>query len=251
MRARLLRTPLLAAAILKDAVLALGRNWRPLGLALIVPVLGLAVVRQVSISFGASQAALWLLLAPQLFFYVLFAMSCHRIVLLGKTALPNRFGLYWSMRELRFTGWLLVLFALTAAIWVSISQAVLAAGYTVTTPIWFGIYFLTVWLEARIGMVFPATAVGQPADLARSWRMTRGSGLAIAIPLFVAIIAGDLLISLLDAVLMQPEFPILAFVNDLVTIPLIALGVAILSVSYRHLASRGSEPRPDIDVRNI
>lgn len=246
MRDKLMQTPLLAAAILKDALVALVRNWRPLALALIVPVLGLAVVRQVSISFGASQAALWLLLAPQLFFYVLFAMSCHRIVLLGETALPNRLGVYWSMRELRFAGWLILLFVLTGAIWVSTSQALFFAGFVVSTPIWYGIYFLTVWLEARIGMVFPATAVGQPADLARSWRMTRGYGLAIAIPMFVVILAGDLLYSLLHAVLLQPEFPILAFVNDVVAIPLIALGVAVLSVAYRRLTASGSGPGPEI-----
>ena len=233
-----MQTPLLAIAIVRNALAALAQNWRPLGLALIVPALGLGLVRQMSIAVGASQAALWLLLVPRLFFYVLFAMSCHRIVLLGEAALPNRLGVYWTLRELRFAGWLLVLFALTAAVWIATSQVVIFAGLTVSLPIWYAIYFLTLWLEARIGMVFPATAIGQPVDLAGSWRITRGSGLAIAIAMSLVILVGDLLFWLSRAVLGQVAFPIPALVNDLVTIPLVAWGVATLSVAYRHLASR-------------
>ena len=36
----------------------------------------------------------------------IFAVTCHRIVLLGKESLPNSFGLYFSKRELKYFGWI-------------------------------------------------------------------------------------------------------------------------------------------------
>jgi len=42
--------------------------------------------------------------------YTLFAVTCHRIVLLGETSVPKYGLLSWTSRETRFFGWLFVLF---------------------------------------------------------------------------------------------------------------------------------------------
>src|SRR5260221_6060714 len=63
--------------------------------------------------------------------YTLFAVTCHRIVLLGETSVPKYGLLSWTSRETRFFGWLFVLFFYVLLVMAPIGLAMFAATFFV------------------------------------------------------------------------------------------------------------------------
>lgn len=238
MRSDSMPFPIQAVATLWVALVELGRNWRPLLLALIIPVAGSAAVVRLNMVFGASQTLQWLLLAPMLFFYVLFGMSCHRIILSGADSLPNRLGIYWTPRETRFAIWVVVIGVITAIIWTPFSFVTLyfppGSEYRVLLDAyWYSSMFVVTALEGRISLVLPATAIGKSMDFRDSWRMTRGHALALGVALFVPVLLDSLAMRFVASLLPPRSYFAAAMIRELVLFPLIALGVAVLSVMYK------------------
>ncbi|MDJ0905824.1 MAG: hypothetical protein QNI96_07380 [Woeseiaceae bacterium] len=238
--------------ILRGAVSEVAARWRPLLRALIVPALLITALNfgtqylmqwqhESNGSFEGLQALGWAQFVVWFLLYALFAMSCHRIILLGEESLPNRFGIYWTMRETRFLGWVV----LVAMIYMLLSAPFqIAATYLrlYITPDSFYWHFnayipvlLATYVDGRISMVLPATAVGERSSIVESWRMTRGNGLHIAGALLIAAIATDLVSIGINQVLKDlPQTGRL--VSFMVNFPLVAVAVGIISVSYRELS---------------
>ena len=92
-----------------------------------------------------------------------------------------------------------------------------------------------IYVDGRISLVLPATAVGERSNIVESWRMTRGNGLDIAAALLIATIATALVgISVRWLI---GDFPHLArLVSNMLNFPLVAVAVGIISVTYRELS---------------
>ena len=228
-------TGLRPIAILQDAISEISSKWRALLYALVLPASGSAIATVLVLKYGYSTNVQWMLVVPMLAFYALFATSCHRIILLGAESLPNEFGLYWSYRETRFTGWLVV---------VAIVYALLSAPFALlfmATPqllhdlqiSWYLQVFVASYFEGRFSMVLPATAVDQKMDLRGSWYLTRGSGLAIAVALFIPALGMDFLHLLVANLLEEHSFLLATLVSEILVFPMIAVAVGVLSVTYR------------------
>ena len=121
-----------------------------------------------------------------LFTYSIFAVTIHRIVLLGDKAVPKYGFIYVSFRALRYG--------------ISISLITVAILYASSIPIKFlelvyssifglqndldWVYIFIVlpfyYLFARIALVFPAIAIDEKTDYAWSWDITRSNGWRIA-----------------------------------------------------------------------
>lgn len=217
--------------------------------ALLLPTVGMSVLDIVQTRCPSTPA--WNLLFSVMGtpFYTLFAISCHRIVLLGEESVPARWGIYWSMRETRFLGWLLAISAL-----VSVTTFLVFGVYMflvlfvsnligfdldssrlylviVSIPIIFTFYF-----SLRFSLIFPAAATDKPIGIGDSWDMTIGHGVpllfACAVPVLIAIILGYVLgFSLTGA------GDILHISTRFVSsVAFGAIGVAVISVAYRQLA---------------
>ncbi len=182
----------------------------------------------------------WLISAP---FFVLFAVVCHRSIILGGASLPNRLGLFWSPRETGFLGWTIVIIIL---IWL----LKLGTGLTVVliSPFGFTITVLAmavflIYMYVRIAMVLPATAVGDRASFDRAWFLTSGNGfrvmfviaIATAPVLFATIVLlylfGASFVGVIVAVLARHAIPMVA--------------ICALSVSYRELIEFESSALPE------
>lgn len=109
-------------ALVQKATLEIYRNRSVLFLAVILPIMCSSALRMTCSVYvcyaenNPSFTAVYLFSFARLPFYVMFATICHRIVLLGDTSLPSRWGLFWSVRETRFLGWLIVLGVITFAV---------------------------------------------------------------------------------------------------------------------------------------
>jgi hypothetical protein len=243
-------TDLFFVRILRGAVVEVVGKWRPLLRALILPAVLMTATSLAALYamvwyfdmggsmkrlavLGYTQFVIWLLL------YVLFGMSCHRIILLGEGSLPSRFGIYWTMRETRFMGWVILVGTISMLVVYPFQFATLyLPPYSIHWSItWYVPLVLATYIDGRISMVLPATAVGERSSIVESWRLTRGKGLHIMAALFIAALATDLvgmgIKTIFDGV------PIVSqVVSRAINFPLVAVAVGIISVTYRELNKR-------------
>ena len=121
--------------------------------------------------------------------YVVFAVSTHRLYLLGPEEPHSRRTLVWGQRETRF---LYLLFALT------IGPVVGAIGFLYLSPV-LGLlvllgYPVASYISARLALVLPATAIDQPLSFRDSWDLSKDQqvfvlGVVIGVPIFFTGIA--------------------------------------------------------------
>ena len=238
---------LLFVRILRGAVVEVVGKWRPLLRALIVPAVLMTATNfatQYAMTwhyntFGSTerlavlgyiQFVVWLLL------YVLFGMSCHRIILLGEGSLPNRFGIYWTMRETRFMGWVMLVGLIYMLLMFPFQLAtVYLPPHSVHWSVaWYLPLLLATYVDGRVSMVLPATAVGERSSIGESWRLTRSKGLHIMAALVIVAVATDL-VAMGTRYLLQHLEQTALLASRVISFPLVAVAVGILSVTYREL----------------
>lgn len=247
--------PLPVIAIIKETLLTVRQKRLVLFRALIVTGLAMAALdvamrhglKSVGwVSFLLLFALLYVILGWALF--ALFAITCHRLVLLGETSIPRYGLLSWTSRETRFFGWglvsclygLLVIGPFLLATFFAVFFADFAdketAKYWVTLGAFMG-SVPTVYVLARLAVLFPATAIGERRNTdwafgttaKNGWRLVAATTLITApfplgmhaLPVDHSLL-GDFLMRLVDYVFM-------------------AIGIVALSLSFRFLSSTSPE----------
>jgi len=182
----------------------------------------------------------WLGIVVSWFAYTLFAVTCHRIVLLGETSVPRYGLLSWTSRETRFFGWgaLLSVFCLIALVPLGILAWVV--GYFADIPFkGYERYWVYLWGVplvygfARLAVLFPATAVGERRNTDWALATTAGNGWRIV---FATILAPAIPGLALNALPYEDNF-LLDFLLKLLDYAFVAIGIAALSLSFRFLSS--------------
>ncbi len=182
------------------------------------------------------------------------AVSCHRIILIGANSLPNRWGVFWSKRELRFFGWVFLLGIpsfLAGMVWMSwvpfiyyrwgsTSAAAILAAPVLKTFYSAGVVAL---IMASVGLVLPATALDERPSLKAAWKLARGNVLRLAavlvIPLLLVVVLFNMLNwalrDILSITFASPILPFIALFKGFIGSLLGVIEIAALSVSYRTL----------------
>jgi hypothetical protein len=241
--------PLPVGKILAGAFLIPWWNRKAFVRALAFP---LALLATLMLSWYFTDALLanfvkFLLCVAYAALFTLFAVTCHRLVLLDPAAVARNPVPSWSRREGLFFGWMvgawllfLVVFLVTLAIAVNALGMVFESVRTSPAEA-FG------WLEtaarmpalyvfARLSPLFPATAVDRKVDLKWAWRLTRGNGLRLM--LIVGFLPWAL--SYVPPLLYRSEATALETILLTVAgIALFAVEIAALSISYRELTKEG------------
>jgi hypothetical protein len=155
--------------------------------ALAVPlalIVGFSVLWHVVPGLYTSPVALWLSIPIYGILFTLFAVTCHRLVLLDANQVARSWWPQWSRRETRFFSWigLLWLSGVIAGLAVltflfNFSKFVIGTSdaawleYAV-----YGVQLPLLYAFARFCMLFPATALDRMASLRWSWDLTRDNG---------------------------------------------------------------------------
>lgn len=238
-------TRLPIVGVVREAVGLAARHWRALLAALIGPAAVLAALDVALRRAGGDPRWALALWVPDCLVYALYAVSCHRIVLLGADSLPNRWGVYWTARELRFVGWsvAIALLAFLAALPFLLILTLLST----TTPLalvdaapwlaWGIVYSPVAYVAARASLALPEVAVDGRPGFEQSWALSRGNGwrltIALSIPGLLLYGLGELAGSVLD----DPDGTIRSFLASLSLCLLGAVEVIVLSVAYRRSTS--------------
>ena len=177
-----------------------------------------------------------LYIIPYVMLFTLFAVTCHRIVLLGNTEVP-KYGIFsWSKRETRFLGWTIVGYLFFTLITMFVGVFVipiitLDSSTELTYVISLAILVPGGYVLSRLSILFPATAVDERPNLKWAWNITSGNGWK----LFLIVALLPQLVSAIYVFVDWPEHLIIQFAIGLLTYALVAIEVAALSVSYRFL----------------
>lgn len=231
-------------AVLKEAISTVWLRRKKLVLALLALVMLQSVLDVALNRMAAEEHSALLLLLPSLIsllIFVLYTVTCHRIILLDDDAVPTYGPMTWSSRETRFLGWLLA-FAITFFAYAipvmmiigppEMDAMALAAG--------FGIIILpAAYLVSRLSLLLPATALDQRHDLAWAWRISQNNGWRLT--LVVNVIPAP--IFLLSAYY-TPDNLVLDFLTKITYYTLAVFEIALLSVCYRHLSAM-HDPTPE------
>ena len=230
-------------ALVGEATREVYRKRASLLSALLIPTVGILLIGALSTELASSPIARILLAVASSPFYVIIATACHRIVLLGESSLPHRWGMFWTERETRFLGWLIGIWflyfglSLPTGIILVLSSTIFV-GWNTTWFVTFISYFIVAYFEGRFSLVLPATAIDKRSDFKESWAMSRGKGMMIAIALVIpAMILLPIEILLYDAV-GEELSPVADFVWLLLALPIFTIEIAIVSLVYDKLASQ-------------
>jgi len=219
--------------ILGLALEALGKRRRAVFGAILLPAILLVVVDTLGpwATISAFGAAAYLVLS--LVAYVWLAISIHRIVLLEET-----FKIRWGWRESRFLGWMIV-FSLIIGVgtWFVIAafeSIGMPSGGVIGTAFQVLVAIAVFYFTSQYFLIFPAVAVDRKYTLKHSSVDTEDYRLTT----FAVVAVFPVLLSLiyLPAALIS-NLMLYSLVRSLLSIISITIGVAMLSVLFRELAS--------------
>jgi hypothetical protein len=195
--------------------------------------------RWMSWAAWAGAGALW----------ILFAVTCHRVVLLDLHASDVRLVPGWGRRETLFLLWLAVIYAVVLALgWVIFMVVVTVVGNVWTQATWFlddellnyGWLVLATYLFARGALVLPAAAIDARMSLPQAVRLTHRNGWRMVLVVgflpwgfhvLARLIYGD-----------EPNIPRGAIITALATLFLV-VEISALSLCYRELTKTGDRPQ--------
>lgn len=251
--------PLAMGAILKEALTQVWERRRHFGLWLVIPTVVTAVVfyfqdkwlgekPELSVSLFAKAIALGI---PFVLVFTVFAVACHRSILLGEDAVLPLGFLKWTKRESRFFAW--SVFIWTASIIGLFIGLILLLPFVMLAGI-FALPWLRVvpdslaevlgllcaiipaaYVVGRLSLLLPATAVNQQPTVKWAWSESEKHAMRLAflvgfIPMFITVTIPifDWSTSLLGHVFGS-------VLRGLIYYCLATVEIVILSISFREI----------------
>ena len=202
----------------------------------------------ISWHYGAdylSDRSSWLLYFVSSVLFVVFAVTCHRLVLIPPTAHSSKVRPHWTLREVLFLFWTGVLGLVVVVVEAVVGTVLLnfVPGVEVKPNqesfqwIMSASRILGLYLFSRLCFVLPATALGKMPSFKWAWRQTKGNGWRLFAVVTVVPWALSWVIGLLwRDTATSFETVTLTFVGT----ALLIVEVAALSLSFRELMPKES-----------
>jgi hypothetical protein len=178
-------------------------------------------------------------------FSSIFAITCHRLILLGDDSV-SRFGIMrWSKRETRFLGWAIGLSMLTLLVVFMTGLLLLGFIKIGVEKSWnkiliYVFMILAGYIFARLSLLFPSTAIDQRNNISWAWNLSRANGWR----LFLLVAVLPIIMALFQTFILHGAATffetILVRVIGLILLP---VEIAALSLSYKSLSMEVEEER--------
>ncbi len=245
-------SPLNIGRVISGAFIVPWVNRRTFGRVLAIPIsvlLLLGLIEQQTKTLLSAPAGL-LLTIIQMAAFSIFAVRCHRLVLLEENppflwAVP-----IWSKREMRFFLWILaiVLIFLVSVIGSLTLLTGISNAFMDTKslkPFSAGIFIILgmlIYLFARISVIFPAIAIDQNMNLQSAWRQTRANGWRLV---FIVGITPWAISEILDLASRDGGTLLKNFVLTFIACASTVFAVTALSLSYGELLKKEDRQKMD------
>jgi hypothetical protein len=170
--------------------------------------------------------------------FTLFAITCHRIVLIDGGETPA-FGIRrWSSRETRFLGLTIftgICFAIIAVLSIAVGKAIVGSeGFSLIPYV---ALLPAAYVSSRLSVLLPATAVDERRDVKWAWDTTAGNGKRLVLLVTLLPWAFGTVFGLIETKL----HPFAEFVVHVLYYVVIAFEIAVLSVSYRFIRQAANQ----------
>ena len=192
----------------------------------------------------------WLSFLIQMLPYILFAITCHRLALIGDDSVPKYGLLTWTKRETRYLLWLVVITLICMLIsyvvnsfYVSSMISEIEAGanpesFQSGMKYTYLAYIPILYIFSRLSVLYPAIALDQQINAQWAWQATARNGWRLT--LIVGVLPWVLfyLVNLLlrdNATFV--EYGVVRFIGFF----LLAVEVVALSFSYKYLTQTEEE----------
>ena len=195
-----------------------------------------------------SSLSTWLLTFVWCALFVLFAVTCHRLVLLDPRSISAQLRPHWSWRETRFFVWLVIVYILVAGALLVASALMLNIVQWTIKPLpenqmgWpmYAAALPALYIFARLCLVFPATAVDRRVTLRWAWRLSERNGWR----LFLVVAVLPWFLSYLVTLLYRDNASVIETVAiTAIGVAVLAFEIAALSLSYRELTREEARGR--------
>lgn len=239
--------------LLDTIKLTLKQVWESRAAIILVVVIAAAVkstTTWISYNFMEPIHAALLHKAIGLFVYTWLAISVHRLLLNAEQPSMR----YWRMREVRFMGWLLLIYFSFAFIYAGlgillslISEKPFESfrGNKIAS-LFLLLSLPSAYICARLSMLLPATALDRKPNFAWAWALTKGNGLKLVTLLWILPLAFSLLYSS-----WQTESPLIYLALNLVLSALTAFEVALLSVAFKSLGGMSFKTPSEVQAQPL
>jgi hypothetical protein len=220
-------------------------NRRVYSTALVLPtLLSCAVwIFIVLSSNSVSMMASWLYYFLYIMCFSIFAVTCHRLILVEHSEHKKGIHLSFTSREIKFFVWVVGIYIFIAIIQMipmtiyynyvlQYGNGGEVIGVNSNALVQFIISIPAMYVLGRLSLVFPAVAIDKPISLSRSWSYTRNNGLRMffIVGLFPAILSVMLGAFTRDEATLIEQV-ILGFVFYLI----FAIEIFALSLSYKEI----------------
>jgi hypothetical protein len=216
-----LASELQARKVLAGTFVVVAERWRLLVKRLVIPFLLLLPVSFMR-AWEAIQTSDTLLYLIMLVLQTLFAVTTHRLILLGEASVPEWGLKSWTMRESMFALHLFGVSAVAVLLLIILGLIPMIGGVVgLVTTFWFG---------SRVALVFPAIAIGQGVTIPLAWRLSRRHQLPLFMILFAFpfLAAPVFLLAVLPSILLT--YTDAGFLGPYIVLPLWSLATALLAV---------------------
>jgi hypothetical protein len=249
------RGKLLITAVFQDTWREIAANWRALLRSLILPSLSMVSIKWAIVASAAyGMLSLILLIIGNGLMAALFAVTCHRIVLLGPEQLPNRWGLYFSRSVLKYFGYLVLigigvlLILLVAMIATKLIEVTTGyAGTAMDRPSWLWsgsmvvLFLALLYPSSRLGVVLPIAAIDQKTGIEAAWMLSDHQGWRLAIALILPSLVVGTVLSPIKYLISDSSNAVVLTLWSLAMTLVGAIAVVTLSCAYRQLEHNATE----------
>ncbi len=250
------------------------------GLALLVPFLVLVMFSVFPLFFidvelepgdipGPSMILPGILISLiSMMLYILFAITCHRLVILPDEAVPKFGMLGWGKREFRFTGlaialplvyilsFFIIMFLMGLLSELKISLSDFSGGEGSLSGIFLTMilcHIPSTYFFSRFSLLFPATAVDEDRNIEWAWTVSKKNGWRLFIVVGILPFLPSLIMGILPFlqpepgdIIFNPNFSIIKL--TLVTafnFVFLAVTIVALSLSYKFLTENRVEEKQE------
>ena len=195
----------------------------------------------------------WVLVALQVYFFTIFAVRCHRLILLSESPLSLMETMKWGKRETGFLFYgfgLAGIFAIISIVPVFMSFPLLMKFSDIDAVVGklVGYFFLLPggYVVSRLSLVLPAAATDHKDYFQSAWDISAGNGWR----LFVLVCLLPITIGPITNAIGDSSFP-LCFISDALMLFFLLIEITVLSHIFKELTnsnySREKDPeRPRV-----